>query len=106
MLELTVVARAKARPGKEKELEKELRAVVGPTHREAGCLRYALHRSAQDPGLLIMIERWTCREALDRHFATPHIKRLLEKIPDPIVSPPEISVLESLPEGGPAKGRI
>lgn len=106
MLELTVVARAKAKPGKEKELEKELRAVVEPTHREAGCLRYALHRSTQDPGLLIMIERWASRETWDRHFATPHIQKLLEKIPDLIVSPPEISVLESLPEGEPDKGRI
>ena len=40
MTGLTVIARAKAKAGREKELEQAMRAVVTPTHQESGCLRY------------------------------------------------------------------
>ena len=39
MAGLTVMARAKAKPGREAELEQAMRAVVVPTHQEAGCLQ-------------------------------------------------------------------
>jgi quinol monooxygenase YgiN len=106
MPELTVVARVKAKSGREADLEREFRAIVGPTHAESGCLRYALHRALEDPTLFITIERWVSKEAIDRHFGAPHIQSLLKKAGDLLVGPPEITVFELLPEGQPAKGTL
>ena len=106
MSELTVIAKVRAKPGRERELEREFRAIVGPTHAESGCLRYTLHRSLEDPALFITIERWSSKEAIDKHFGTPHIQSLLKKAGDLLTGQPEITVLELLPEGQPEKGRI
>ncbi|HEY3197610.1 MAG TPA: putative quinol monooxygenase [Nitrospirales bacterium] len=106
MPELTVIARIKAKRGREADLEREMRAIVVPTHAEAGCLRYALHRSLEDPTLFTTIERWNSKEAIDKHFGTPHIQSLLKKAGDLLAEPPEITVFELLPEGQSVKGSL
>ncbi len=106
MPELTVVAKAKAKPGREADLERELRAIVAPTHSESGCLRYTLHRSLEDPTLFITIERWISKEAIDKHFGAPHIQSLLSKAADLLTGLPEITVFQMLQEGQGDKSRI
>ncbi len=106
MPELTVVVRAKAKPGKEAELEKAWRAIIGPTHEEAGCLKYVLHRAIDDPGFMISIERWASKEAIDQHFATPHVQALLGRVPELVAGAPEVRLFESLPEGSSDKGKM
>ena len=106
MPELTVVARIKAKRGREADLERELRAIVAPTHAESGCLRYTLHRSLEDPTLFTTIERWNSKEAIDQHFGTAHIQSLLTKAGELLMAPPEITVFELLPEGQSTKGTL
>jgi quinol monooxygenase YgiN len=106
MTGLTVLARAKAKPGREKELEQAMRAVVAPTHREAGCLRYTVHRSLMDPSVFMTVEHWISKEAIDQHFATPHVQALLNNAPDLLAEPPDISLYELLPEGHSEKGQF
>jgi quinol monooxygenase YgiN len=104
MSELTVIARVKAKPGRESELEQEFRAVIVPTHKESGCLRYTLHRSVDDPASFITVERWSSRAAIDQHMGTPHIQALLKKASDLLAGMPDIQVYELLREGQPDKG--
>ena len=106
MPELTVIAKAKAKPGREADLERELRAIVAPTHAESGCLRYTLHRSLEDPTSFITIERWVSKEAIDGHFGAPHIQSLLSKAADLLTGLPEITVYQMLPEGQGDKSKI
>jgi quinol monooxygenase YgiN len=80
MAELTVIARVKAKPGREAELERALQEVVGATHEEPGCLRYALHRSTEDPATFLLVERWASRAAHEEHRQTPHFKALFAKL--------------------------
>ena len=94
MAQITVVAKAKAKPGSEKELQRELDAVVGPTRQEKGCLSYVLHRGADDPSLFVIIERWESREAMSRHLAVPYVQALLSKVPGLVTAPPEFLILE------------
>lgn len=70
---LTVILRA--REGQETLLEAELRALVSPSRKEEGCLRYDLHRSVDIPGALLLHEVWTNREAHTEHVNTPHFLR-------------------------------
>ena len=53
MSAITVIARATAKPGHEEDLERALRESIPPSHDEPGCLRFSLHRSAQDPSVLV-----------------------------------------------------
>ncbi|WP_422376120.1 putative quinol monooxygenase [Roseibium sp.] len=46
---------------------------IEATRREDGCLSYDLHQSVSDPNTLVFVERWQDRQALEAHFATPHL---------------------------------
>ena len=71
----TLIVILRAREGQETLLEAELRAMVGPTRREEGCLTYNLYRSAEAPGALLLHEVWASREAHTEHTHTPHFLR-------------------------------
>lgn len=50
-----------------------MRRMVEASRAEQGCVEYSYAQDVFDPGLIHVKERWTGREALDRHFATAHI---------------------------------
>ena len=72
---VTLIVQLRPREGQEMILQAELRALVGPTRREEGCLIYDLHRSADAPSALLLHEVWASREAHSRHTNTPHFLR-------------------------------
>ena len=94
MAQITVVAKARAKPGSEEELKKQLEAIIEPTRSEKGCLSYVLHRGADDPHLFVIIEKWESREALKQHMTKPYILGLFLSLPGLVAGQPEISVLE------------
>ena len=72
---VTLIVQLRPRDGQEMLLEAELRALVGPTRKEDGCLTYDLHRSAEAPTFFMLHEVWASREAHSRHINTPHFLR-------------------------------
>jgi quinol monooxygenase YgiN len=72
---VTLIVLVRPRDGQEMFLEAELRALVGPTRKEGGCLTYNLHRSADGPSAFLLHEVWASREAHSRHTNTPHFLR-------------------------------
>ena len=72
---VTLIVILRAREGQETLLEAELRALVGPSRKEKGCLAYSLHRSIDTPGALLLHEVWASREAHTEHSHTPHFLR-------------------------------
>jgi quinol monooxygenase YgiN len=72
---VTIVVLLKSREGQEPLLEAELRALVGPTRREDGCITYDLHRGADTPSSFMLHEVWESREAHRLHTQTPHFIR-------------------------------
>jgi quinol monooxygenase YgiN len=72
---VTLVVILRAKPGQEPLLEAELRALIGPTRREEGCLIYDLHRALDAPGAFFLHEIWATREHHSRHTKTPHFLR-------------------------------
>jgi quinol monooxygenase YgiN len=72
---ITLVVLFKTREGQEPLLEAELRALVGPTRKEAGCITYDLHRGADVPASFLLHEVWESREAHRLHTQTPHFIR-------------------------------
>jgi len=74
---LTVMAKIKAKPGKEEETKAVLEGLLKPTRQEEGCIQYDMHQDHDDPSLFFFYENWESREHLDRHLKTPHLKDFL-----------------------------
>jgi len=89
--ELTVLARIKAKEGKEADVLREIVSLIEPTRSEEGCINYDLHCSQDDPALFCLYENWRCRLDLDEHLATPYLQAFLGKTPDLLAEPVEIS---------------
>jgi quinol monooxygenase YgiN len=72
---VTLIVRLNPRDSQEMLLEAELRALVGPTRKEDGCLTYDLYRSAEVPAAYMLHEVWASREHHRSHTNTPHFLR-------------------------------
>ena len=72
---VTLVVVMRAKEGQHLLLEAELRALVTPSRKEEGCLRYDLHRSADQPGIFLFHEVWETRDHHTAHTRTPHFLR-------------------------------
>ena len=71
---LTIVARIKAKAGREEALAAELARLVAPTLKEAGCLQYDLHHDLEDPGNFLFFENWATREQWETHMESPQLQ--------------------------------
>ena len=71
---LTIVARIKAKPGRETVLAAELIKLVAPTLVEAGCLQYDYHRDLEDPCNFLFFENWATKDQWLAHMESPQLK--------------------------------
>lgn len=75
MSELILVVALKARAGKEDELRRDLLALVEPSRREEGNIRYDLFEDQSDPGRFVFVEEWASEQARAKHHEHgPHIQ--------------------------------
>ncbi len=95
-----------AQPGKEAEAAEAFKALVEPTHREQGCILYALHQGVDDPRRLAFVERWASRESLDAHLASPDVQEVLARVEELFGDSADIVVYEPLTGGDTKKGSI
>jgi len=71
----TLLVVLRPREGQEIFLEAELRALIGPTRKEDGCLRYDLYRSSEGPVAYLLYEIWESRDRHTAHTKTDHFLR-------------------------------
>jgi quinol monooxygenase YgiN len=79
---LTVVARLRARAGREQELREALTALVPHTLSEPGCISYDLHVDVNDPALFHFHEVWRSRQDHAANLERPHIEEFLARSDD------------------------
>ena len=72
---VTLAVILRPREGQELMLEAELRALITPTRKEEGCMRYDLHRSAEGTGAFLLHEIWETRQHHTAHTKTDHFLR-------------------------------
>lgn len=68
-----------------------LEAVVEATRAEPGCRAYAAHVHADDPRRVLFHERWADQGALDRHWASKHLRIFREHVTDRVAAPPTLT---------------
>jgi len=93
---ITVVAQIQSKRGEETQVQRELLSLIAPTRKEAGCLNYDLHRSADNPALFLFHENWASRADLERHLNSPHLQAVLAKVGGRLAGPASISIWEKL----------
>lgn len=103
---VTVVALVKVRPGSEDAALAAVTGVIEQTHQEAGCLKYALHRSTTDAQQFVIVERWASQTDLDAHFQQPYMGRLFSDLADHLAEPPAIHFLTPTPVGDSTKATL
>ncbi|EHP41065.1 antibiotic biosynthesis monooxygenase [Cupriavidus basilensis OR16] len=68
-----------AKPGREADLREKLTAVVEPSRKDRGNLRYELFEQLDDPGRFVFLEHWASEEAQgEHHTQAEHIRRFEE----------------------------
>jgi quinol monooxygenase YgiN len=92
-MKVDVVAHLQAIPGCEDALQTVLESFVGPTRKEAGCLRYDLYLDLDSAAKFTFIEEWESREALDKHGQSDHIAKGRAKFPELLSQPAWVQVL-------------
>src|SRR5512140_3825664 len=90
---LTVVARMKAKSGKEAQVKKALLSLVAPSRKDEGCINYDLHQGTEDPTLFVFYENWVSKAHLDQHLAKPDLQAVLGKVGPVLSEPPQILLL-------------
>jgi quinol monooxygenase YgiN len=104
MSTVIVVATLRVREGAEEEGMAVLSELAERSQPEEGCLGYAVHRTADDRRTVVLVERWSSREALDAHFRQPHVAEAGARSAELLDGQPTILFLEPVPVGDPAKG--
>lgn len=94
---LTIIAHARAKPGKEAQAREILQALMVPTRLEEGCIDYDLHQSEEDPSSFVFYENWTSPEALEAHAKSPHITHFRSICAESLLEPPVLSKWKLLP---------
>jgi len=72
---VTLVVTLRAKEGQHILLEAELRALIAPSRKEEGCLRFDLHACPDQLGTFLLHEVWGAREDHTAHTRTPRFLR-------------------------------
>ena len=70
---LTIVATIEAKPDKIDLVKTELKKLIAPNLKEAGCIQYDLHQDNQNPAFFLFFENWESRELWQDHMNSSHL---------------------------------
>jgi len=93
---VTVLALIKAKEGMQEQLKQELISLIGPTHKEAGCIDYLLHQARDDKTRFMFYENWTSQAALDEHLRAAHLQAFVAKAEQLLAEPLDVTLWERI----------
>jgi quinol monooxygenase YgiN len=96
--DVIVLATARAKPGKEGELEAALREAAVPTREQPGCVQFLLLRVENDKSMIVGYERWASEADHQKHLQGAHIQRLMSRMANILAAPPSIVSYEAIDE--------
>jgi len=68
-MSIVITFEATAKVGEEKELLAFLVDTLADTRKFEGCIKVDAHTEEQSPGTLLLVEKWTTKEAYDAYLA-------------------------------------
>ena len=91
---IVVIGRVRCEPEQRERLVALLERMQEDSRREEGCIRYGFFAAVEDPVSFIAVEEWADREALDRHFAQPHLHEFVAGLLEVVSERPEVAIHE------------
>ena len=91
---LLVIGRVSCDAERRDRLVALLERMQDDSRREEGCLRYGFFSAVEDEDSFIAVEEWEDREALDRHFAEPHLREFTARLLELVSERPEVAIHE------------
>src|SRR4051812_44550652 len=91
---LLVIGRVRCDAENRDELVALFEEMQEDSRREEGCLRYGFFAAVEDPLSFVAVEEWADREALDRHFAQPHLHEFAGALLGLVSEQPEVAIHE------------
>jgi len=87
---IVVVGRVRTDADKREALVRIGQAVAAASRAESGCISYRVYEDTEIENDFVFVEEWESNEALQLHFATPHIREFMRAIPATIVAAPDV----------------
>jgi len=87
---IVVVGRVQTDADRRDALVRIGHAVAQASREETGCISYRLYEDTERDNEFVFVEEWESSEALQRHFATSHIREFMRAIPAAIVATPDV----------------
>jgi quinol monooxygenase YgiN len=92
---IIVSGSVRIRPEARDEAVQAALTMAEATRAEAGCRTYRFSFDMTDPTLVYVYEEWESAEALERHFATPHMAAFQQALPALLAGPVSIDRYEA-----------
>jgi len=89
-----VIGRVRCGADQRERLLGLMQAMQDKSRLEEGCLRYGFFAAVEDPLTFVAVEEWADREALDRHFAQPHLREFATGLLELVSERPEVAIHE------------
>lgn len=93
---IKVVAKSYSKADKLDRILELSREMVEKTVKEEGCIKYELFQDTKDPKVLIIIEEWENEEALNKHIASEHFKRIIPQLNELREKPSEMNICRKM----------
>jgi quinol monooxygenase YgiN len=87
---IVVVGRVSTDADKRDELVRIGETVAAASRAEPGCISYRVYEATDLENQFVFVEEWESSEALQQHFATPHIAEFMQAIPAAVTAPPDV----------------
>src|SRR3954467_10496305 len=91
---ILVIGRVRCAAEQRDELVSLLETMQTESRREDGCIRYGFFAAVEDPLSFVAVEEWRDREALDAHFAQPHLHQFSRRLLEIVSERPEVAIHE------------
>jgi len=93
---LTVVAKLPVKEGKMDEAVAAFKALMSKVASEEGTVLYSLNQDKANPNMLVVVEQYKDKAALDFHSSTPYFKEFFVASAAFIGGKPELSVMKEI----------
>jgi len=87
---IVVVGRVRTDAQRRARLIQVGQAAAAASRQEPGCISYRVYEDTETDNDFVFVEEWESNEALQLHFATPHIREFMRAIPATIVAAPDV----------------
>ncbi len=94
---LIVIGEAETASGHRERMVEAAAAMARATRSDDGCESYGFYADLTQPDVLLSVEVWRDREALDAHLSHAHTREFLAAVPDLVAGPPSMQFFAAQP---------